>query len=148
MVTDFKWPLTRNSKSQHYLKSNISETMQDRAVVTVECKRNSHAFYRMVISCDLAQYRVNDAKRRAACLQQLSFLCTTEALQICCAFMCIPTRNKQKNVKLEITCHDGKPDGMLRVERRRYVSAPRSFSSLLGAYFPRSPRSINRWNRN
>ena len=26
--------------------------------------------------------------------------------------------------KLEITCHDGKPDGMLRVERRRYGSAP------------------------
>ena len=34
--------------------------------------------------------------------------------------------------KLEITCHDGKPDGMLRVELRRYGSAPRSFSSLLG----------------
>jgi len=27
-------------------------------------------------------------------------------------------------LKLEITCHDGKPDGMLRVERRRYGSAP------------------------
>jgi len=26
--------------------------------------------------------------------------------------------------KLEITCNDGKPDGMLRVERRRYRSAP------------------------
>ena len=65
-----------------------------------------------------------------------------------------------EKTELEITCHDGKPDGMLRVERRRYGSAPdvirgvsvprferqwRSFSSLLGAYFP---RSIHRWKRN
>jgi len=30
----------------------------------------------------------------------------------------------QMQGKLEITCHDGKPDGMSRVERRRYGSAP------------------------
>jgi len=33
--------------------------------------------------------------------------------------------------KLEITCHDGKPDGMLRVERRRYGSAPTSAAACL-----------------
>ena len=76
----------------------------------------------------------------------------------------LPHGTKRKiKLKLEITCHDGKPDGMLRVERRRYgsahdvsrgVSVPRferprrSFSSLLGAYVPRSPRSIHRWKRN
>jgi len=37
--------------------------------------------------------------------------------------MNIRSLNKNKS-KLEITCHDGKPDGMLRVERRRYGSAP------------------------
>jgi len=30
----------------------------------------------------------------------------------------------------------------------RFERPRRSFSSLLGAYFPRSPRSIHRWNRN
>ena len=32
----------------------------------------------------------------------------------------VPLRLLQNRDKLEITCHDGKPDGMLRVERRRY----------------------------
>jgi len=37
----------------------------------------------------------------------------------------LPHGTKRKiKLKLEITCHDGKPDGMLRVERRRYGSAP------------------------
>jgi len=36
-TNDLEWPLTQISSSHHYLMLNISETVQDTDIVTMEC---------------------------------------------------------------------------------------------------------------
>jgi len=73
---DLEWFFTQMSRARPYLTLNISETVRDRDIITIEYYLGfTHSLLRGVILSDLEWLSeiFNDKKHRAASLRQLSF---------------------------------------------------------------------------